>query len=157
MSFLRFWIAGLCCILVGCSKPSAPKPTTTAAHPIPSAPLVSQAESGQPGGRFTIALPFSPKTLNPLQAGDGLSDNILRLLHASLVNLNWITQEPGPGLAESWSVDADHKTWTFKLRRGIYWSDGRPFNADDVIFTWNEIMYNPDINKGTYNVFRING
>jgi peptide/nickel transport system substrate-binding protein len=95
--------------------------------------------------------------LNPLQAGDGLSDNIIRLLHAPLVNLNWLTQEAGPGLAESWSVDSDQKTWTFKLRRGVHWSDGKPFTADDVIFTWNEIMYNPDINKGTYNVFRING
>jgi peptide/nickel transport system substrate-binding protein len=157
MSFFRFCVLPLLCLLAGCGKSPAPKPAAAAAHPLPSAPLVSQAEPGQPGGRFTIALPFSPKTLNPLLAGDGLSDNILRLLHASLVNLNWLTQEPGPGLAESWSVEADQKTWTFKLRRGVFWSDGKPFNADDVLFTWNEIMYNPDINKGTYNVFRING
>jgi peptide/nickel transport system substrate-binding protein len=157
MSFSRFCVLSLLCFLAGCSKTSAPKPAAVVAHPVPSAPLVSQAEPGQPGGTFRIALPFSPKTLNPLLAGDGLSDNILRLLHGSLVNLNWITQEPGPGLAESWSVEADQKTWTFNLRRGVYWSDGKPFNADDVIFTWNEIMYNPDINKGTYSVFRVGG
>jgi peptide/nickel transport system substrate-binding protein len=157
MSYFRFCVLVLLCLLAGCGKSAAPKSPAAVAHPLPSAPLVSQAEPGQPGGRFTIALPFSPKTLNPLLAGDGLSDNILRLLHASLVNLNWLTQEPGPGLAEWWSVGADQKTWTFKLRRGVYWSDGKPFNADDVVFTWNEIMYNPDINKATYNVFRING
>lgn len=89
-------------------------------------------------------------------AGDGISDNVIRLLHNSLVNLNWRDQEPVPGLAESWTVEADQKTWTFKLRRGVYWSDGQPFTADDVVFTWNELMYNPEINKGTYNVFRIN-
>src|SRR4029077_4366424 len=157
MSFLRFWIPTLLCLVVGCGKSAAPKSPAAAAHPLPPTPLVSQAEPGQPGGRFTIALAFSPKTLNPLQAGDGLSANIIRLLHASLVNLNWLNQEPGPGLAESWSVESDQKTWTFKLRRGVYWSDRQPFNADDVLFTWNEVMYNPDINKGTYNVFRING
>jgi peptide/nickel transport system substrate-binding protein len=156
MMFLRFCIAGLLCLLAGCGKSTAPKSPGPAAHPIPPTPLVSQAEPGQPGGRFTIALPFSPKTLNPLQAGDGLSDNIIRLLQASLVNLNWLTQEAGPGLAESWSVEPDQKTWIFKLRRGVFWSDGKPFKADDVIFTWNEIMYNQEINKGTYNVFRVN-
>jgi len=151
MSLVR--ILCLLFLIAGCSKPATPKPR--AAHPIPPTPLISQAEPGQPGGRFTIALPASPKTLNPLLAGDGISDNIIRLLHASLVNLNWLNQEPGPGLAESWSVDADQKTWTFKLRRGVYWSDGRPFNADDVVFTWNEIMYNPQMNTTTYNIFRI--
>lgn len=155
MSYVRFGILALLSLLVACGKSQAPK--ASAAHSLPSPPLVSQAEPGQPGGRFTIALPFSPRNLNPLLAGDGLSDNILRLLHGSLVNLNWLNQEPGPGLAESWSVEPDQKTWTFKLRRGVYWSDGKPFNADDVVFTWNEIMYNPEINKGTYNVFRING
>jgi peptide/nickel transport system substrate-binding protein len=156
MSFRRISVAVLLCSVAGCSKPAAPK-AAAKAHPLPSKPLVSQAEPGQPGGRLTIALPFNPKTLNPLLAGDGMSDNIIRLLHGSLVNLNWLNQEPGPGLAESWSVEADQKTWTFKLRRGVYWSDGRAFNADDVIFTWNEIMYDPEINKATYNVFRING
>jgi peptide/nickel transport system substrate-binding protein len=157
MIFSRFCVPAFLALFAGCGKPAAPKTPSAAAHPLPPAPLVSQAQPGQPGGRFTIALPFSPKTLNPLQAGDGVSDNIIRLLHASLLNLNWLTQEPGPGLAESWSVEPDQKTWTFKLRRGVYWSDGKPFNADDVLFTWNELMYNPDINKGTYNVFRING
>ncbi len=155
MTVFRFWILALLCCVAGCGKPVPPK-RAAAAHALPQSPLVSQAEPGQPGGRFTIALPFAPKTLNPLMAGDGLSDNIIRLLQSSLVNLNWTNQEPMPGLAESWSVEADQKTWTFKLRRGVYWSDGKPFNADDVLFTWNEIMYNPEFNKGTYNIFRIN-
>ena len=33
-------------------------------------------------------------------------------------------------------VSADLKTWTFKLRPGLKWSDGQPLNADDVNFTW---------------------
>jgi peptide/nickel transport system substrate-binding protein len=45
-------------------------------------------------------------------------------------------------LAESWDVSADGLTWTFKLRRGVKWHDGRDFTADDVKFTY-DIILNP--------------
>lgn len=76
---------------------------------------------------------------------------------SSLVNLDLVTYQAGPGLAESWSVAPDQKTWTFKLRAGVRWSDGEPFSADDVVFTWNDVMYNPQYNELTYELFRING
>jgi peptide/nickel transport system substrate-binding protein len=40
-----------------------------------------------------------------------------------------------PGLAESWTNSPDGKTWTFKLRKNLRWSDGEPLTADDVMFT----------------------
>ncbi len=45
-------------------------------------------------------------------------------------------------LAESWEVSADGLTWTFRLRRGVKWHDGRDFTADDVKFTY-DIVLNP--------------
>lgn len=42
-----------------------------------------------------------------------------------------------PHLATSWETSADGKTYTFKLRSGVKWSDGQPFSADDVVFTLN--------------------
>ncbi|MBT6406950.1 MAG: ABC transporter substrate-binding protein [Rhodospirillaceae bacterium] len=39
-----------------------------------------------------------------------------------------------PYLAESWSASEDLKTWTFNLRKGVMWSNGDEFNADDVVF-----------------------
>lgn len=39
-----------------------------------------------------------------------------------------------PGLASEWSTSADGRTWTFKLRRGVTFHDGTPFNADAVVF-----------------------
>ena len=148
-------LLGTALALAGCGKPQAVKPS--APHPLPPSPLIARGDPCQPGGRFLIAARASPKTFNPLFALDGASDSIVRLLFASLVNLDWAAQQPGPGLAESWSVAPDQKTWTFKLRQGVRWSDGEPLTADDVVFTWNDIMYNPEFNRVTFDLFRIGG
>jgi len=155
LSFSR--LASLACVLAlaGCGKPPASKPS--ASHPLPPSPLIYQGEPGQPGGRFVIAASAIPRTFNPVVAFDSASDAVVRLLFAPLVMLDWATQQPGPGLAESWSVAPDQKTWTFKLRQGVRWNDGEPFTADDVVFTWNDIMYNPNFNQATYNLFRSGG
>jgi len=123
------------------------------------APLAAyrRGEPGLPGGRFVIASPGSPNTFNPLYATNSASDAVVRLLFSSLITMDMATQQPGPGLAESWSVAPDQKTWTFKLRRGVRWSDGQPLTAADVLFTWNEIMYRPEFNQLTFDLFRIGG
>ena len=50
---------------------------------------------------------------------------------------------PHPSLAESWRV-IDDTTWEFKLRRGVTWHDGRPFTADDVVFTFARVPNVPN-------------
>lgn len=44
--------------------------------------------------------------------------------------------EPVPGFAESWERAADGKSWTFKIRQGMKWSDGQPATAEDACFSW---------------------
>src|SRR5262249_8250453 len=119
--------------------------------------LISKCEPGVPGGEFTLALPERPGTFNPLLVNDVAADVLVRLLFAPLVSLDWATQEPTPALAESWSVAPDSRTWTFKLRQGVRWSDGYPFTADDVVFTWNAVMLDPQVNRISYEIFRLNG
>jgi peptide/nickel transport system substrate-binding protein len=99
----------------------------------------------------------APATFNPLLATDDASYDLVRLLFAPLIQLDLVAQEPAPALAESWTVAPDQKTWTFKLRPGLRWSDGQPLTAADVVFTWNDVMYDPQMNQLTYNLFRVDG
>ena len=154
-SLSRIALLAAALALAGCGKNEAPK--TSPSHPLPPTPLVAKGEPGRHGGRFVIAASTSPKTFNPLFAFDSASDGIIRLLFASLTTFDQAAQQPGPGLAESWSVAADAKTWTFKLRRGVRWSDGEPLTADDVVFTWNDLIYNPALTQTAFDPFRIQG
>ena len=56
-----------------------------------------------------------------------------------------MTDQVEPSLAESWRHSLDGLTWTFHLRDDVKWHDGQPFTAHDVEFTFNRIIYNPDI------------
>ena len=126
-------------------------------HALPEPARVAQCQPGKLGGRLVLGLPGNPRTFNPLLDVDGASDGVIRLLFSPLVDVNMDTQEPEPALAESWSVAPDQKTWTFKLRKNLRWSDGQPLTADDVVFTWNDVMYNPKYNQITYDLFRFGG
>jgi len=93
-------------------------------------------DAGQYGGRLVVGLRAEPKTLNPVTAEDAVSREVIGGLMADLVHINRSTQQSEPALAKSWKVSADGLTYTLKLRRGIRFSDGLPFDADDVIFSW---------------------
>jgi peptide/nickel transport system substrate-binding protein len=54
--------------------------------------------------------------------------------------------EPFPNLAMSWEWSDDGKQLTMNLIRGAKWSDGHPFTADDVIFTWEGYVVDPNVN-----------
>src|ERR1700722_5668977 len=141
-------------ICSGCgnkNESSASAPSTTASStpsgniPLPDSPLIAPCEPGIPGGRLVVATFGDPKTFNPITATELSSRDIYRMLFNTLVNYDWPSQTAIPGIAESWSVGADQKTWTFKLRKGVLWSDGQPLTADDVVFTYNDVVYNTNI------------
>ena len=145
-------------LLSGCGKKSDDTPEKSAAsYPLPEPPLVAKCEPGVRGGRLVIATFGEAKTYNPITANEGSSEDIYRFLFSGLIGFDWTTQTAEPGLAESWSVSPDSKTWTFKLRKGLLWSDGQPLTADDVVFTWNDIIYNPEIDNVTRDAFIIEG
>src|SRR6185503_8391181 len=129
----------------GCGKRQAREGAIEASSPLPEPPLTLNIEPGVRGGRMVVGALGDPKTFNPITANESTSTEIIRFLFAGLVNTDLISYELYPGLAESWKVEDDKKTWAFKLRKGLRWSDGRPLNADDVVFTW-QIIYSTNIN-----------
>ena len=53
--------------------------------------------------------------------------------------------EPAPALAKSWEWSEDGHSLTMHLMRGVRWSDGHPFTADDVLFTFNHFILDPNV------------
>ncbi|HKS82828.1 MAG TPA: ABC transporter substrate-binding protein [Candidatus Acidoferrales bacterium] len=98
--------------------------------------LVTDNPPGRAGGSLVMALRSEPKTLNPVLAVDEPSREVLRCLNADLIDINRDSLRTEPALAKSWNVSPDGKQYTLHLRRGIRFSDGQPFDADDVIFTF---------------------
>jgi len=98
--------------------------------------LVTKNPVGHRGGMITLALRSEPKTLNPALATDASSLGVIYCMGADLIHINRETQRTEPALAKSWSVSRDGRTYTLQLRRGIKFSDGQPFSADDVIFSF---------------------
>jgi peptide/nickel transport system substrate-binding protein len=151
--------AALAFCLLGCSKrPEGARSETAAAnYPLPDPPLVAHCHPGRPGGRLVVASFTDPKTFNPITENEQSSDEIVRLMFASLLGFDWPSQQVEPGLADEWTNSPDGKTWTFRLRKNLRWSDGAPLTAADVAFTWNDIIYNPTINNVTRDLFIVNG
>jgi peptide/nickel transport system substrate-binding protein len=112
--------------------------------------LIAQAQSG---GELRFCLHTEPKTFNPLLAADDASETIRYLTGGVLIRVDRLTQEVDPELATSWKITNDGKTITFKLRHGLYFSDGTPFSADDVAFTVQQLM-DPALHSPTGDSFR---
>ncbi|WP_291428776.1 ABC transporter substrate-binding protein [Deinococcus sp.] len=100
---------------------------------------------GKSGGTYTLPLGDSPQTFNYFGAIDNNNYTILNNVLESLVQYNLATYKLEPGLAESWTTSKDGKVWTFNLRKGVKWHDGKTFDADDVVFTYNNIILNPGV------------
>ncbi|WP_135228599.1 ABC transporter substrate-binding protein [Deinococcus fonticola] len=112
---------------------------------------------GKSGGTYTLALGDSPQSLFYYGAIDNNLGLISQQLFDGLVEFNFATYKIEPALAESWTVSPDGKTYTFKLRQGVKWSDGQTFDADDVIFTYKNLIMNPDAKAGDPANFKLDG
>lgn len=89
-------------------------------------------------GGFRAAL-VGPVSLDPAQATTPSELQTARALYATLTTWNPQTLAPAPGLAVSWSSSPDRRTWTFVLRPGAVFSDGRPVTPADVRATYERV------------------
>jgi len=98
--------------------------------------FVTAGETGHYGGHLVVSLRSEPKTLNPVTSIDVSSREVIAQMTADLIHIDRESQQTVPALAKSWKVSRDGLRYTLQLRRGIRFSDGVEFDADDVIFSF---------------------
>ncbi|WP_128100000.1 ABC transporter substrate-binding protein [Paenibacillus sp. DCT19] len=124
-------------VLSACSNGSSTKQATPADSSTETT-AASSSTTGK-GGDATYALATSPDTLDPARSGLAVAIRVYRTLFDNLV----VKTEDGtikPWLATEWEESEDHKTYTFKLREGVKFHDGTPFNAEAVKFSLDRIL-----------------
>ena len=117
---------------------------------------IAAMPSGARGGTLVIAQRAEPKTLNPVVAFDAPSRDVLGRMMADLIHINRVTQKTEPALASSWKISPDGRRFILKLRRGVRFSDGQPFNADDVVFTF-KVYLDEKVHSPQRDLLVING
>ncbi len=111
--------------------------------------------SGRYGGMLTWAEVGEVAAFNPTVTNTAMESELAGLVFDSLVTYDNAAWRHGPSLAASWDVSDDDLTWTFHLRRGIKWSDGEPFTARDVEFTFEDVVFNDAIPSSDKDGFKV--
>ncbi|MBW4542363.1 MAG: ABC transporter substrate-binding protein [Myxacorys chilensis ATA2-1-KO14] len=93
--------------------------------------------------QLVLTAPSDPQTFN--YANNQSFPNIFLFTYAGLTKENGLTGKYEPDLAESWTISEDKKQVIFTLRPNLKWSDGMPLTADDVVFTYQDVVFNPDV------------
>jgi peptide/nickel transport system substrate-binding protein len=115
--------------------------------------FLAPASSGPATGGSVVFPIVGDPTFNPWHPR-----HFIESIPATRVLFNGLTKPgkdrvPAPDLAERWEVSADALTWTFHLRRGVKWHDGRDFTADDVKFTF-DIVIDQRMGAQQYSIYR---
>lgn len=84
-----------------------------------------------------------PKTFN--YALNQEFPNVFLFCYRGLTRQDGPTGELQPELAESWEISEDQRRVVFTLREGLRWSDGEPLTAEDVVFTYQDVIFNEKI------------
>jgi peptide/nickel transport system substrate-binding protein len=132
----------LATLAIACGDGEAPAPAPE------GAPAAAQEGNGKPerGDWLVVHLLSDPESLNPLTAVDLASMQVHALMLPSLVGIDYKTRAQIPVLAEALpEVSADRLSFTYRLRPGITFSDGKPLTAADVVFTMKATLH-PRVN-----------
>lgn len=112
-----------------------------------TAPAPASAEETAPDDSkvLRIATDGFIDSFNPFTSFYLLPTNTFRYMYENLVQNDAKDGTPTAGLAEKWDTNDDGTVWTYAIRQGMTWSDGKPLTAKDVAWTYNQIMTKPEM------------
>ena len=114
--------------------------------------VFAQEPSYDPEASITLTTNADP-TFNPWYPGVGIeSDLVNEMIFDGLTRWDE-NMKVSPRLATSWNVSDDGLTWTFELRKNVKWHDGEKFDANDVAFTFNDIVLNKEVGANNSNIY----
>jgi peptide/nickel transport system substrate-binding protein len=115
---------------------------------VPEEPLVYKPvdQIGKYGGTWHRAF-----------TGPADSQNMERICHDHFIYWDPTVTKVVPNIAKSWDIEDGGKTFTFHLRKGMKWSDGQPFTADDILFWYEDLYLNDELNPSKANWMAIGG
>jgi peptide/nickel transport system substrate-binding protein len=113
---------------------------------------------GKRGGTVVLAtFGQGPKSFNTITSGESSTTEYTMFMFEGLTTLDPWTHQAKPALAEKWTHDDSGLIWTVTLRKDVTWNDGKPFTADDVVFTYMDVIYNPKITTSTRDIITVEG
>jgi peptide/nickel transport system substrate-binding protein len=92
------------------------------------------------GGALVATVRSEPVTFNRYVRNSFPTHLVSLLTQAPLVRINRVSSQPEPWLASGWTASDDGRSITVDLREGVTWSDGVPFDAEDVVFSVRAAM-----------------
>jgi len=111
---------------------------------------------GKYGGTLYLVLGSEPQSWNYYGTLSAAAYTVDGQLFSPLVQANPITNEVEPALASSWDISSGGTEVVFHLRH-VLWSDGVPFTADDVLFTFNDVVMNKHALGNEWDRFTVDG
>jgi len=112
---------------------------TSLAPPVQAADVLKQPADRVFGDWRITQLNAEPSTLNPITSTDAYAGTIDSYIYESLLKRDERSLELVPVLAEKWEISENHLMYTFHLKKNIKWSDGHPFTARDILFSFDRI------------------
>lgn len=121
---------------------------------------VDYIQTNLPVGKFggtmiNSTIGEGPKTFNPFNSKDATSSTFADVMYDGLVTIDPVSGQYIPKLAKSFEVNGND--YIVHLRRGLKWSDGKPITAEDVYFTWKNIILDGYGNTSTRDSISVDG
>lgn len=124
---------------------AAPAGAAHAADPSVAAQQAPAESTSAPTTTFRIATSGFVDSFNPFVSIYLTPTNTIRYMYENLVQNDAEDGSPTKGLADSWDTEDDGATWIYTLQDDLKWSDGEPITADDVVYTYTQMMEVPEL------------